>query len=116
MFYILIVIIDFALSHLELAFLNLELFDLLVDGVQKRFKLFGDGRVSFPQSLNLMTLVLAMDDALGANRRTMAGEAEVADRLFWMMLAGNTNRQLGATNAGWSQAELGSVSTHAVKR
>ena len=102
MFHILIVIIDFALSHLELAFLNLELFDLLVHGVQKRFKLLRDGWVSFPQGLNLMTLMFAVDDAFGANRRAMAGEAEVADRLFWMMLAGNTDRHLGAANAGWS--------------
>ena len=102
MFYILVAIVDFALSYFKLAFLDLELFDLLVHGVQQRFKLFRDGWISSPKGLDLMALMFAVDDTLSANRRAMAGEAEVADRLFRMVLAGNTNRHLRACNAGWS--------------
>jgi len=102
MFYILVAIVDFALSHFELAFLDLELFDLLVHGVQQCFKLFRDGWVSSSKGLDLMALMLAVDNTLSANRRAMAGEAEVADRLFRMLLAGNTNRHLRACHAGWS--------------
>ena len=102
MFYSLVPIVDFALSYFKFTFLDLELFDLLVHGVQQCFKLFRDGWVSSPKGLDLMALMLAVDNTLSANRRAMAGEAEVADRLFRMMLAGNTKRHLRASNAGWS--------------
>jgi hypothetical protein len=59
-------------------------------GIQVQGQLFNSGHylgIRFPQGLDLMALVVAMDHAFRANRGRQAVEAEVVNLFFWMLLA-----------------------------
>ena len=85
----LVLIKDVSLSCFELVLLHLKVFYFLIEGVLHLFKLFWNLRVTFSDCLNLVTLMLAMDNTLSTDRRTMASETEVGDELLWMTWARN---------------------------
>lgn len=70
---------------LHLNMLGLPAAGLLKQGLQ----VLDESRTCLPQCLDLVTAMAAMDHALGADGRALAGEAVVTDMLIWVLLARN---------------------------
>jgi len=94
------VVVDFSLFGFHLTGDDGQLFDLLPCSVYQLLHVLRNFRKGPADSLHLMALMRAMDHALGANRRTLAAEAEVAHELIGVVRAGSTTSwQLGASVA-----------------
>lgn len=76
-----------SLPGLQLVLLDMQVLTLLAHHMQQALKLLEKLRVRPPNGLHFVTLVLAVDDALGADRRALASEAVVAHELVWVMRA-----------------------------
>lgn len=84
-----------SLPGLQFVLLELQVLALLACHVQKTLEILEKLRVSAPDRLHLVALVLSMDYALGADRRALAREAVVADELIRVRRARRaTSRQL----------------------
>ena len=73
------------LQHLPL---NLNMLRLPAPRLlQQPLQILHKSRARLPQSLDLVAAVAAMNDALGADGRALAGEAVVTDIFIWMLAA-----------------------------
>lgn len=75
------------LLGLELILLLMQVLALLIGNVKQAFEVLEKDWMCSLDGLDLVTLVLSMDDALGADRWALAREAEVADEFVWMRRA-----------------------------
>ena len=82
MLQVLILLKDFSLFGFQLALLNRKVVYLLCYWMDQGLEVFLNFWQGFSNSLHIVTLMLSMDDTLGANWMSMASEAKIWNKLI----------------------------------